>query len=72
MGGCSEIPAAAWQQLEGAHFPKLTEGNFNRRLGEDTFRSVRGFSRRGGCWDVGAVRDFEVAGTRPFHKKPVV
>ena len=72
MENCDQIPAAAWQQLEGAAWQKLTNVRFKGRLGEGTFRSVRGFSRRDGCWDVGAVRDFEVAGTRPLYKKPVV
>ena len=72
MCECNQIPAAAWQQLEGATWQKLTEVNFGWRLGEDTFRSVRGFSRRDGCWAVEGVRDFEVAGTRPFHKERVV
>ena len=34
MGGCSEIPAAAWQQLvDGATWPKLTNVSFSWRLG---------------------------------------
>ena len=68
MGGCSEIPAAAWQ-LENATWPKLTKVNFDGRLGEDTFRSVRGslVGMVAGMWE-----GFEVAGARPFHKKRVV
>ncbi|CAE7358498.1 unnamed protein product [Symbiodinium necroappetens] len=33
MGYCSQIPAAAWQQLKGAHWPKLTKVDVDRRLG---------------------------------------
>ncbi|OLP86998.1 hypothetical protein AK812_SmicGene31832 [Symbiodinium microadriaticum] len=33
MHHCSQIPAAAWQQLEGAHWPKLTTAIFYGRLG---------------------------------------
>ena len=33
MPGCSQIPAGAWQQLEGATWPKLTKVDFNERLG---------------------------------------
>ncbi|CAE7326010.1 unnamed protein product, partial [Symbiodinium sp. CCMP2456] len=28
MAHCSHIPAAAWQQLEGAHWPRLAKGDF--------------------------------------------
>ncbi|CAE7805864.1 unnamed protein product, partial [Symbiodinium necroappetens] len=33
LGQCDQIPAAAWQQLEGAQWPKLTKVDFNWRLG---------------------------------------
>ena len=34
MTDCSEIPAAAWQQLvDGAKWPKLTKVSFSGRLG---------------------------------------
>ncbi|CAE7506792.1 unnamed protein product [Symbiodinium necroappetens] len=36
MYDCSQIPAAAWQQLEGAHWPKLTKANFYRCFGENS------------------------------------
>ena len=66
---CNQIAAVAWQQLENATWPKLTEVSFYGRLGEDTFRSVRGslVGMVAGMWE-----GFEVAGARPFHKKRVV
>ena len=33
MRNCSQIPAAAWQQLEGAQWPKLTKVDFEGCLG---------------------------------------
>ena len=33
MGYCHQIPASAWQQLEGAQWPKLTKVDFEGRLG---------------------------------------
>ena len=33
MSFCSEIPAAAWQQLQGATWPKLTKVEVDQRLG---------------------------------------
>ena len=33
MDYCFQIPAAAWQQLEGAQWPKLTKVSFRSRLG---------------------------------------
>ncbi|OLQ11729.1 hypothetical protein AK812_SmicGene4454 [Symbiodinium microadriaticum] len=36
MYGCSQIPAAAWQQLEGAHWPKLTTVDFRGCFGENS------------------------------------
>ncbi|CAE7560842.1 unnamed protein product [Symbiodinium necroappetens] len=36
MGRCSQVPAAAWQQLEGAHWPKLTTVNFDGCFDEDS------------------------------------
>ena len=41
MGGCSQIPASAWQQLEGAQWLKLTKVDFDKRLGF-----------LGACWSV--------------------
>ncbi|CAE7936374.1 unnamed protein product [Symbiodinium necroappetens] len=41
MESCSQIPAAAWQQLEGAHWPKLTTVNFEKCFG-DNFKGADG------------------------------
>ena len=56
MRGCSQIPAGAWQQLEGATWPKLTKVDFNGRLGfwapvgvfVDALEMVVGVRGRGG------------------------
>ena len=40
MRSCSEIPAAAWQQLvDGAKWPKLAKVSFPGRLGGQLWRS---------------------------------
>ena len=75
MHHCSQIPAAAWQQLEGAHWPKLTTAIFYGRLGfrapvgvfVDALEMVVG--ARGVWMDVGAVRNFEVVDIQLLHKK---
>ena len=80
MPGCNQIPVAAWQQLEGATWRKLTKVDFRQRLGfSGTCWSVLGSSGGdgfdGGCeGDVGTVRDFKVADTQaqPFQGKLVV
>ena len=33
--GCSKIPAAAWQQLRGAKWPRLKKTNFNACLARE-------------------------------------
>ena len=79
MRYCYQIPVAAWQQLKGAHWPKLTKVDVDWRLGfSGTCWSVLGSSGGdgfGGCeGDVGSVRDLKVADTQaqPFHGKLVV
>ncbi|CAE7382768.1 FBL4 [Symbiodinium sp. CCMP2592] len=36
LSGCSEIRAAAWQQLEGAKWPKLTKVSFDKCFGSES------------------------------------
>ncbi|CAE7221218.1 unnamed protein product, partial [Symbiodinium necroappetens] len=72
MVHCSQIPAAAWQQLEGARWSKLTTVNFDGRLGFlapfGVFVDALEMVVLGCEGDVGAVRNFEVAAIQPFHK----
>ncbi|CAE7819039.1 unnamed protein product [Symbiodinium necroappetens] len=68
MGECHQISASAWQQLEGAQWPKLTKVDFGWCLGFWApvgvcvvwSRSLLGFDG-----DVGVD---EAAGTQPFHR----
>ena len=55
MRNCSEIPAAAWQQLEGATWQKLKTVSFEGRLGTGTCWSGSGILWWRGCWDAGAM-----------------
>ena len=55
MSCCSEIPAAAWQQLEGATWQKLKTVSFYERLGTCTCWSGSGILSWRGCWDAGAL-----------------
>ena len=55
MSCCSEIPAAAWQQLEGATWQKLKTASFFERLGTCTCWSGSGILSWRGCWDAGAL-----------------
>ena len=55
MHHCSQIPAAAWQQLAGATWSKLTKVDVEGHLGSwGPFWSARGCSRDGcrGAWGM--------------------
>ena len=54
MRYCSEIPAAAWQQLEGATWQKLKTVSFYERLGTCTCWSGSGILSWRWFWGCGS------------------
>jgi len=78
MGGCDGIPASAWQKLEGAHWPRLTGVDFDRRPGfwallgvfVDALEMVVGV--RGGCGSGAKFCSVRLVDFQRFRKKRMV